>query len=484
MLVAMADSARDLDVLVVGAGISGIDAAYHLQKAFPSKTFAIVEGRDRLGGTWDLFRYPGIRSDSDMFTLGFPFRPWASSRVIAGGDQILSYVRDTAEAFGIDKRIRSNHRVESARWSSDDGKWLVEVRTPRGVEQLTCRFLFSCTGYYDYENPYTPEFPGRERFRGRVIHPQHWPDLDYTNQRIVVIGSGATAMTLVPALTDRAAHVTMLQRSPTYVLSLPAVDPVASWLLERLPPRNAAVLARWKNVTLGMLFNQFCRRYPERAKKLLLTGVEKQLAGAADLAHFTPTYNPWDQRMCLVPDADLFAAIKCGKASVVTDRIATFTETGIALESGTELPADIIVTATGLRLSWMGGIELEVDGKRIEPTQMMIYRGMMATDVPNLAFAVGYTNASWTLRCDLTSRYVCRLLAHMERHGYRRVCPRRDPRVAAQPLLALQSGYIQRAAKTFPQQGVIAPWQVRQNYMLDRASLELQSLAHPSLEMV
>jgi monooxygenase len=483
MLVAMADPTH-LDVLIVGAGISGIDAAYHLQTSFPTKTYAIVEGRDRLGGTWDLFRYPGIRSDSDMYTLGFPFRPWTSAKVIAGGESILSYIRDTAAAFGIDQRIRYNHRVESARWSSDDAKWFVEIRTPAGLAEFTCRFLFSCTGYYDYENPYTPEFVGRERFRGRVIHPQHWTsDIDHANKRIVVIGSGATAMTLVPSLAESAAHVTMLQRSPTYVLSLPSIDPVASWLLDRIPG-NAATLTRWKNVTLGMAFNAYCRRYPERAKKLLLGAVAKHLDGASDLAHFTPSYNPWEQRLCLVPDADLFKAIKHGNVAVVTDRIATFTETGIALESGAQLPADMIVTATGLRLRWMGGVELEVDGKRIDPTAMMLYRGMMCTDVPNLAFAVGYTNASWTLRCDLTSRYICRLLAHMDRHGYRRVVPRRDPRVGVRPLLELQSGYIQRATDTFPRQGTITPWRVYQNYVVDRATLGLQRIEHPSLEMV
>jgi len=475
---------RDFDVLVVGAGISGIDAGYHLQTSCPDKTYAILEGRDRLGGTWDLFRYPGIRSDSDMFTLGFPFRPWTSARAIAEGGDILRYVQDTARAFGIDRKILYNHRVESARWSSDDARWTLEVRAGRDLERFTCRFLYACAGYYDYENPYTPEFAGRERFRGTIIHPQHWrADLDYTGKRVVVIGSGATAMTLVPALADRAAHVTMLQRSPTYILTLPAVDPIAGWLFDRLPDRPVASFVRWKNVTINMAFYNYCRRFPNHAKKLLVGGVSRRLDGAADLSHFVPSYKPWDQRLCLVPDADLFRSIKSGKVSVVTDRIATFDETGIALTSGTHLDADLIVTATGLRLKFMGGIAIEVDGKQVESADTMVYKGMMCSDVPNLAFAAGYTNASWTLKCDLTSRYVCRLLNHMDARGYTKVVPHRDPGVDAVPLFDFTSGYVQRAISQLPKQGDVTPWKLYQNYALDLAVMRYQKLEHPALEM-
>jgi monooxygenase len=466
-----------LDVLIVGAGISGIGAAYHLQKSCPKKTYAILEGRDRLGGTWDLFRYPGIRSDSDMYTLGYSFRPWTNAKSIADGPAILSYVRETAEAFGIDRKIRYGQRVLAARWSSKNALWTVKVKQVASGEtvELTCSFLYMCAGYYEYEGGYTPDLPGRERFRGRVVHPQQWsPDVEYEGKRVVVIGSGATAVTLVPELAKRAAHVTMLQRSPSYVTSLPAEDPVAGWLRERVPEGPAHAMIRWKNVLVGMAFYSYCRRFPDRAKRLLVGQVKKSLRGSSDVAaHFTPSYKPWDQRVCFVPDGDLFKAIRDGRASVVTDHIETLTERGIRLRSGAELDADLIVTATGLTLKFLGGLTLEVDGKPIEPARTMAYKGMMASDVPNLALAIGYTNASWTLKCELTSEYVCRLLNYMDANGYTRCCPRRnDPTLKEEPLLDFTSGYVQRSIDKFPRQGTFAPWRVYQNYALDRWMLK------------
>jgi cation diffusion facilitator CzcD-associated flavoprotein CzcO len=474
-----------VDVLIVGAGISGIDAAYHVQSSCPGMTYAVVEARDTLGGTWDLFRYPGVRSDSDMYTLGFPFRPWMGAKTLADGESILGYLRDTAAAFGIDRHIQYRRRVEHARWSSATSRWTVELRDPHSsdLHELTCGFLFLCSGYYEYAAGYTPELAGRERFRGRIVHPQHWtPDIDYDGKRVIVIGSGATAVTLVPALAKRAAHVTMLQRSPTYIASVPARDPVTAWLQRRLPDRPAASLARWKNVLFGLGFYQFCRRFPDHAKRFLVGQVAKQLDGAADVAtHFTPSYKPWDQRLCLVPDADLFGAITSGRASVVTDHIDTFTETGIRLRSGATLDADVIVTATGLVLKVFGGIQLDVDGVSIDPAKTMLYRGMMSTGVPNFAFAAGYTNASWTLKCDLTSQYVCRLLGYMKQHGYTRCCARRDPAVDEVPLLDFTSGYVQRAIDKFPRQGSVAPWRLYQNYLLDRVLLRRGRIDHPAM---
>jgi monooxygenase len=464
-----------LDVLVVGAGISGISAGYHLRTVCPGKSYAILEGRERLGGTWDLFRYPGIRSDSDMYTLGYSFRPWDQPKAIADGPSILRYVRETAEAYGVDRKIRYRMRVERARWSSRDARWTLEARDTATDEpvRLTCGFLFSCAGYYDYEEGYTPDFAGREQFRGRIVHPQKWtPDIDYEGKRVVVIGSGATAVTLVPELARRAAHVTMLQRSPTYIVSAPAQDPIADWMREHLPEATAYAVTRWKNVALQMAIFAYCRRYPEKARHFLVERVRKAVRGRVDVdAHFTPTYSPWDQRMCLVPDGDLFKALRDGRASVVTDHVETFTEKGIRLRSGQELEADLIVTATGLKMRFMGGIDLEVDGRRVQPNETMVYKGMMLSGVPNLAFAVGYTNASWTLKCDLTSEYVCRLLRHMDRHGHVQCRPHRDPSVSEVPLIDFSSGYVQRALPMLPRQGSEAPWRLYQNYALDRVML-------------
>lgn len=458
------------DVLIVGAGLSGIGAAYHLKTTCPGKTFALLEGRERLGGTWDLFRYPGIRSDSDMFTLGYSFKPWTQPKAIADGPSILAYLRETAEENGIDRQIRYGHRVLAARWSTPDARWTVSVAVGEERRKLTCSFLLMCAGYYDYDEGYTPRFEGRESFRGRIVHPQQWTDdIDYEGKRVVVIGSGATAVTLVPAMAKKAAHVTMLQRSPTYVVSLPERDKVGDWLREHLPQGVAYSATRWKNVLFSTALYNYCQRRPEKAKKALVGLVKKSLGDAADVeTHFTPRYDPWDQRLCVVPDGDLFEAIKSGKASVVTDQIERFTEKGIALRSGRELEADLVVTATGLKLKFLGGVALEVDGAPFEQKKALVYKGLMASDVPNLAFVVGYTNASWTLKADLVCEYVCRLLLHMDARGKKVCVPRRnDPTLREEPLMTLSSGYVQRSIDDFPRQGDKKPWRVNQSYARD-----------------
>jgi monooxygenase len=462
-----------LDVLVVGAGISGIDAAYRLQTEHPQRTYAILEARDAIGGTWDLFRFPGIRSDSDMFTLGFPFRPWTAAKAIADGPSILTYLRETAAEFGIDRRIRFGRRVTAAAWSSADQRWEVEVSTTDGdTERYSCDFLFLGTGYYRYDRGYSPEFPGLHAYQGRVVHPQHWPeDLDCAGKRVVVIGSGATAVTLVPALAERGARVTMLQRSPSYVIALPGTDRLADRMTSRLPGWLAHRMIRWKNVLATSAFYQLAQRAPAVAKRLLRAGLERQIPDREVIDRdFTPRYEPWDQRLCVVPDADLFRALRSGRADVVTDTIATFTEGGIELTSGRDLPADVVVTATGLQLQVGGGMRITVDGTEVDPGRTVVYRGCLLSGVPNLAICIGYVNASWTLRADLTARYVCRLLAHMDAHGYRTATPQFDGEVAARPLLALTSGYVQRAADVLPKQGVAAPWVLRQNYVVDLLS--------------
>jgi monooxygenase len=475
-----------VDVLVVGAGLSGIGAACHLRQRCPKKSFVILEGRGAIGGTWDLFRYPGVRSDSDMYTLGYRFRPWRDAKAIADGPAILNYIRETAIEFGIDRKVRYNHRVRSASWSSDDARWTVEaeVGPDSSVVRLTCNFLYLCTGYYDYESGYTPEWPGVESFGGQIVHPQKWPEgLDYTGKRVVVIGSGATAVTLVPAMAERAAHVTMLQRSPTYVVSRPAEDKVANWFRRYLPERAAYVLTRWKNVLLGMFFYNLARTRPELMKRIITKGVRKQLGESFDLKHFTPHYNPWDQRLCLVPNADLFRTIREGRVSVVTDHIETFTQTGLLLKSGERLDADIIVTATGLVLKLMSGLRLFVDGAPVELSKTMAYKGMMYSDVPNLASALGYTNASWTLKCDLTSEYVCRLLNYMERHGYVQCTPRsNDPTVTEEPIIDFTSGYVQRALHTLPRQGSKTPWRLYQNYLKDLSMMRFGRVDDGTME--
>lgn len=475
-----------VDVLVVGAGLSGVGAGYHLQKNCPTKSYAILEGRNAIGGTWDLFRYPGVRSDSDMYTLGYSFHPWRNAKAIADGPSILNYIRETAREYDIEKKIRFGHRVRRASWSPVDARWTVEAETgpDKRIVRLTCNFIYLCTGYYDYESGYTPQWAGVERFAGRIVHPQKWPeDLDYTGKRVVVIGSGATAVTLVPAMAGRAGHVTMLQRSPSYIAAIPSRDKIANWLRERLPARTAYGLTRWKNVLIAMFFYELARRKPEYFKKMLLKGVRRKLGPDYDVRHFTPQYNPWDQRLCLVPDSDLFASIGSGKASVVTDHIETFTETGLKLRSGDHLTADIVVTATGLSMKLMSGLQLVVDGAPVDMSKALAYKGMMYSNVPNLASALGYTNASWTLKVDLTAEYICRLLNHMDRHGYAQCTPRRnDPSVAEEPALSFTSGYVERALHTLPRQGSKKPWRLNQNYALDMMSLRFSAVEDGTME--
>jgi monooxygenase len=481
----LADFARTdteyLDVLIVGAGLSGIGAAWHLQDKCPGKSYAILEARETSGGTWDLFRYPGIRSDSDMYTLGYSFRPWQDAKAIADGPSILSYIREVASDHGIDARIRYGHRVVAASWSTPEARWTVEIEQGPEKRKITisCGFLWMCSGYYDYAGGYTPDFPGIERFQGRIVHPQKWTgDIDYKGKKVVVIGSGATAVTLVPAMAPEAAHVTMLQRSPTYVVARPAEDSIANRLRRRLPITLAYGLTRWKNVLLGMYFYQLCKRRPDRAKAMILKGVRYFLGPDYDIEkHFTPRYNPWDQRLCLVPDADLFRAIRAKQVSVVTDQIETFTETGIRLKSGSELEADLVVTATGLALQLLGGMTVQVDGKAINPADTLAYKGMMYSDIPNFAVVSGYTNASWTLKADLVCEYVCRLLNHMQKNGLRQCTPRLDdPDMERLPWVDFSSGYIQRAADKFPKQGARRPWRLHQNYAKDLLSLRYGSL--------
>ncbi len=475
------------DVVIVGAGLSGIGAAYHLQHKCPGKRYAILEQRSRLGGTWDLFRYPGIRSDSDMYTLGYSFKPWTQPKAIADGPSILEYVTETARDNGIDQKIRFDHQLKRASWSTADSRWTLQAEhaPERSNVRITCSFLFMCSGYYSYASGYTPEFTGAEAFKGRIVHPQHWtPDIDYAGKRVVVIGSGATAVTLVPSMAKTAAHVTMLQRSPTYIVALPAKDRVADWLRSVLPARLAYSLVRWKNVLFGMYFFAISKWKPELVKRVIIKGVRDALGPDYDVeTHFTPRYKPWDQRVCLAPDGDFFDAIAGGQASVVTDHIERFTEHGIQLRSGAELQADLIVTATGLKLEPIGGLTIFVDGQRVELPNTFRYKGMMYSDLPNLASCIGYTNASWTLKCDLTCEYLCRLLQYMDDHHYRKCTPRvRDGSVTAEPWIDFSSGYVQRSLELFPKQGSKRPWRLYQNYALDLLLLRYGSFDDRALE--
>ena len=466
----MSDHREHVDVLIVGAGLSGIGAGAHLQRNCPGKTYAILESRESIGGTWDLFRYPGIRSDSDMFTLGYSFKPWNDQDSIAAGEKIRNYIRETAREYRVEEKIRFGHRVVSAEWSSEEALWTVRAEHGGETVELTCNFFYGCTGYYRYDEGFTPEFPGRERFEGEIVHPQHWPeDLDYRGKRVVVIGSGATAVTLIPAMAPETEHITMLQRSPGYVVTLPGQDPVAKGLRRVLPDKAVYAIVRWKNVLTQMAFYQLSRRAPRFTRRLIRRGVERQLPAGYDIDRdFEPRYNPWDERVCLVPGGDLFQTLSSGRADVVTDTIETFTGKGIKLASGRELEADVIVTATGLNLLVLGGIELKVDGERKEFKDLVGYKGAMFGGVPNMALALGYTNASFTLKCDLVSQFVCRLLNHMDARGYKVATPRvPGPALAREPFIDLKSGYVLRSLDQLPMQGETHPWRLHQNYARD-----------------
>ena len=475
------------NVIVVGAGISGIGAGYYLQKKCPNKSFVILEGRDNIGGTWDLFRYPGIRSDSDMNTMGFRFKPWMGVKSIADGPSILSYLHETVKENDLNKKIHFNQWVNEASWSSRDSQWTVQVENKKTQElqDFTCDFLFLCGGYYNYEEGYTPHFAGTENFLGQIIHPQKWPkNLDYKNKKVVVIGSGATAVTIIPTMAEKAAHVTMLQRSPTYFLSAPDEDPVGNFLRKFISSKLTYKLVRWKNIRFQWWFFQKCRKFPKKVKEFLIKQVREELGPNYDIeTHFTPKYNPWEQRMCLVPNGDFFNAINAGKASVITDHIDRFTKKGIKLKSGGEVEADLIVTATGLNLEVCNGIKLEVDNNEVDISKTMTYKGMMFSDVPNLVATFGYTNASWTLRADLTSEYVCRLLNFMDKKGYANCCPRTAEHVEPDgDWLDFTSGYVKRSMHKFPKQGSRDPWRNTQNFPKDVLAIRWGNIDNKELK--
>ncbi|MFM9976453.1 MAG: flavin-containing monooxygenase [Sphingomonadaceae bacterium] len=474
-------TAEHLDVLIIGAGFSGIAAAYHMQRRCPDMTFAIVEARDTLGGTWDLFRYPGIRSDSDMFTFGFSFKPWTGDASIASGAQILDYLKETSREFGIDQHIHLQHRVVGASWSTAAGRWTVDVARPDGtIVPMTCGFLLTCTGYYDYNAGYMPSFEGSEQFSGQIVHPQFWPaNLDYSGKRVVVIGSGATAVTVVPAMAEKAAHVTMLQRSPSYVAGRPSRDGVALRLRGLLPIGAAHRLTRWKNILTHLYYYSLARRKPETVRTALTQMASDAIGPNCDVqTHFSPRYDPWDQRLCFVPDNDLFVAIRDGRASVETDTIERFNERGIELTSGKQCDADIIVTATGLSLQLMAGIPLKVDGVAVDPAKSITYRGLMYSGIPNLASIFGYTNAPFTMRADPAMRLICRILRHLQAGSFNQVVPTPEPDIApTTPFIDMASGYVERTRALFPDQGARDPWRIRQNYLTDRFSLDRARLS-------
>ena len=480
---------ESIDVLIIGAGLSGIGGACQLRRNSPNHSFMILEARAVSGGTWDLFRYPGIRSDSDMYTFGYGFKPWYGEQAIADGDKILSYLRETAAEYDVERHIRYQHKVVSANWSPTDKRW--QVTAQRNVpddtlEQVTisCQFIFNCTGYYDYEQAYTPEFTNIDDFNGKVIHAQHWPEqLDYRNKHVVVIGSGATAVTVVPSMAKDTASMVMLQRSPTYVANVPQSQPLIKILRKCLPKSWAFRLIRWSRVLFQIYVYQLSRRQPQKLKQILLDRVRDEMGSNYDVdTHFTPSYHPWDQRLCASPDGDLFAALREGRAELVTDHIDRFNNTGILLKSGKQLDADIVVLATGLNLKFAGGIDYRIDGVPVDFTEHYIYRGMMFSDLPNMAFTVGYTNSSWTLKADLTGKYLCRLLNKMSRHGYSSVTPRLRGEISEIPLLDFDAGYVLRAREQFPKQGNRLPWKNYQNYIKDFIGLRFGSLKHDELE--
>jgi monooxygenase len=476
--------AEHVDVLIIGAGFSGIAAAYHLRNKCPHHSYAILEARDSLGGTWDLFRYPGIRSDSDMYTFGFSFRPWTGDASIAQASDILAYMNDTVREFGIDKHIRLRHRVIDASWTDHDARWAVRMKTPDGPREMTSGFLLTCTGYYDYAQGHDPVFPGRDRFGGQIVHPQFWPEtLDYAGKRIVVIGSGATAVTIVPAMADTAGHVTMLQRSPSFVAGRPAIDPFARRVRRIFPANVAHRLMRWRNIAMHLYLYRYARKNPDHVRSLLLEMAGDATGPQCDVAtHFNPRYNPWDERLCFVPNNDLFVAIRDGRACIVTDTIDSVTETGIRLGSGRNLPADIIVTATGLSLQLMGGIPFTVNGQIADATKSTTYKGIMYSGIPNLASIFGYTNAPFTMRADPTMRIVCKVLNRMRARGWSRCMPQ-PPAPGSQeaPFIDLTSGYVQRTLDRFPKQSADDPWRIRQNLLTDRLALAWQRIG-PGLE--
>jgi monooxygenase len=475
-----------VDVLIVGAGLSGIGAGCHLSKKCPGKSYLLLEARDCLGGTWDLFRYPGIRSDSDMFSLGYNFKPWTSAQFLADGPAILNYIREAADEYKVDEKIRYNAQVRSVSWNSDEARWTVCYRDKKSGEEreLTCNFINGCTGYYNYEHGYQPEFEGRERYQGIFIHPQQWPEnLDYDSKRVVVIGSGATAVTVVPEMALKAAHVTMLQRSPTYMAAVPDEDASVVFLRKYLPETWAYRISRTLKVGLQTLFYSLSRRFPDAFRKLLLGEVEKRVGPGVDMKHFTPSYNPWDERLCAVKSGDLFEAVKEGRASIVTDHIDHFTETGISLKSGDELEADIIVSATGLDMKFFDGIDILVDGEAFRPSEKMNYKGVMLEGLPNIGFTFGYTNASWTLKADLTSEWICRLIKHMDKNDVQKVVPvNSDPEVKPEDFLDFKSGYVQRAIGKFPKMGNKLPWRLVQNYPIDLVLLRYGKLDDGKLQ--
>lgn len=482
-----------LDVIIIGAGLSGIGAAVHLSKRCPGKSFAILEGRKAMGGTWDLFRYPGIRSDSDMYTLGYEFKPWTRDKSIADGKDIREYIQETAREYGVEDRIRYQHKVKELNWNSRKACWRVQVEKTVGGAQssdqvteaitLEARFVICGTGYYRYDQGISPQFAGRDDFKGQVIHPQFWPeDLDYAGKKVVVIGSGATAVTLVPALAKKAAQVTMLQRSPTYVMTLPEKDPMIDSLRKVFPEKWVYRLTRARNVTFSTGFYNIAQRFPEFTRNLILNQAQRQLGSDFDMKHFSPNYNPWDQRLCAVPNGDLFRALRKGEASVVTDHIERFTETGILLKSGKELPADIIVTATGLDVQLLGGMELKLDGQPVVASEKHYYKGAMLEDVPNLTMIFGYTNSSWTLKADLISDYFCRIIQYMDEQGYAQCTARNHGRIkASEPFLNLSSSYVQRVIDQVPKQGDIRPWRLYQNYFKDYAAFRFTRIKDPFL---